>query len=108
MTEHYVTVCKHGIQVSQCRCAASNKSTLLGVCPTGHAQWTEKDHPSIYSDGIGRVGRPVIPLTKTDPADERASLVALIKRISPIKHEPLATIVANEWADEFQREGWHL
>lgn len=35
-----------------------------------------------------------------DPKDQYDRLVALIKEVSPIKHEPLATIVAEEWANE--------
>lgn len=114
MAEHVVHVCKHGTKIGECRCPAPNKTAILDECPSSHSSWTEEDHPALYSDGTGRFGKPVLLLTKPDAvvggvvSTDRVKLVALIKRISPIKHEPLATLAAEEWADEFQREGWHL
>lgn len=120
---HFINVCAHGIVLGQCRCLAGNKSRVLVECPTYHHDMTML--PVVYEGSIGREARPIsavnpdapIPYAgegsqfqvDLDPAKsaDHDALVALIKRISPIKHEPLATYVAEEWAAEFEKEGWH-
>lgn len=94
---HHVNKCKHGVQLGQCRCAAPNKEVRLVMCPPSHQDWPETEHPVKYTGTYGMVA------VESEP--DREALVRLIKRIFPIKHDPLATVVAEEWADEFLEEG---
>lgn len=96
MSMHFRNVCKHGDTVSQCRCPGP-KTEVLVECPPGHGEAIPLPPEAI--------GASIVFVSDTDT--DLDALIALIKRISPIKHEPLATSVAEEWAAEFIKEGWH-
>lgn len=109
---HHVNKCKHGVMLGQCRCASPNKVAILVQCPESHHYWSEDDHPVIYT---GTYGQPVLLVAKstsvtsgivdTEAADRYAA-ISFMRRVSPITHEPLATAVAEEWADKLLADGW--
>ena len=88
MPGHFMDMCKHDIVIRQCRCPAKDKTVTRVECPPSHASF--EDLP------------PAV-----EPNRDHEALIALIRRISPIKQEPLATAVAEEWAAEFEKDGWH-
>ena len=56
---HHVNKCKHGVQLGQCRCASPNKQVLLVKCPASHQDWSESEHPVMYTGSYGLTAVPV-------------------------------------------------
>jgi hypothetical protein len=106
MTEHFRKVCIHGKNRGQCRCPDPNKRVILDEC---FASCAKETLPVIYTGTIGGTAVAAGPAGTVLPpmaSADHDALIALIKRISPIKHEPLASAVAEEWAAEFEKDGW--
>lgn len=83
MSVHFVKKCKHGFVLSQCRCTSPNKTVIIMSCPEDHASWD------------------------TGSGTDMEEAIAFMRRVIPIQHEPLATAVAEEWANKLLSEGWH-
>lgn len=96
MSNHFKNVCKHGKTMGQCRCSSPGKTITLVEC-SGHS-----DLAIIWVEPVGTVLIGSAP----EPPSDLESAIAFMRRVSPVTHEPLATLVAEEWAEKLIAEGW--
>jgi hypothetical protein len=97
---HFRKVCKHGTSMGQCRCAAPNKELRLAACLPSHAEWTEDEHPILYTGEVNGIAHPV----KVEPIEWGEPQKA---KPAPEKR-PALQVTYTGIADVLEAEGWSM
>lgn len=106
---HYRQICPHGQLVGQCRCPSPEKVTEIVPCPFPEHEAQEiRINPDGTIPYVGESSDFQVQTGDIARADQVDRATEFMKQVSPIKHEPLATLVAREWAEKLIAEGWRL